>query len=86
MSRKTNSGSKGLMVECTRHTKINPHLKVTPVTPCTIVSKIYDTPKGVYLPISKLHSILAVVILVAHNNLSQICYCGQIHYRVQQIF
>ena len=35
-------------------------------------------PKGVYLPISKLHSILAVANLVAHNNISQICYCGQI--------
>ena len=29
-------------------------------------------PKGVHLPISKLHSVLA------HNNISQICYCGQI--------
>ena len=35
-------------------------------------------PKGVYLPISKLHSILAVANLLAHNNISQICYCGQI--------
>ena len=35
-------------------------------------------PKGVYLPISKLHSILAVANLLAHNNKSQICYCGQI--------
>ena len=33
---------------------------------------------GVYLPISKLHSILAVANLLAHNNKSQICYCGQI--------
>ena len=31
-----------------------------------------------YLPISRLHSILAVVNLLAHNNKSQICYCGQI--------
>ena len=37
---------------------------------CTINSKIYGTPKGVYLPISKLHSILAVVNLLAHNNLT----------------
>ena len=44
----------------------------------TIASKINNTPKGVYLPISKLHSILAVANLLAHNNLSQICYCGQI--------
>ena len=35
-------------------------------------------PKGVYWPISKLHSILAVANLLAHNNISQICYCGQI--------
>ena len=35
-------------------------------------------PKGVFLPISKLHSILAVANLLAHNNKSQICYCGQI--------
>ena len=34
--------------------------------------------KGVYLPFSKLHSILAVANLLAHNNKSQICYCGQI--------
>ena len=26
----------------------------------------------------KLHSILAVANLLAHNNISQICYCGQI--------
>ena len=28
-----------------------------------------DTPKGVYLPISKLHCILAVANLLAHNNI-----------------
>ena len=44
----------------------------------TITSKINVTPKGDYLPISKLHSILAVAILLAHNNKSRICYCGQI--------
>ena len=44
----------------------------------TIASKINVTPKGVYLPISKLHSILAVANSLAHNNKSQICYCGQI--------
>ena len=33
-------------------------------------------PKGLYLLISKL--ILAVANLLAHNNKSQICYCGQI--------
>ena len=35
-------------------------------------------PKVVCLPISKLHSILAVANLLAHNNKSQICYCSQI--------
>ena len=44
----------------------------------TIASKINVTPKGDYFPISKLHSILAVANLLAHNNISQICYCGQI--------
>ena len=44
----------------------------------TIASKIDITPKGVYLAISKLHLILAVANLLAHNNISQICYCGQI--------
>ena len=34
----------------------------------TIASKISATPKGVYLPVSKLHSIIDVA-----N-----CYCGQI--------
>ena len=34
--------------------------------------------KSVYLPISKLHSILAEANLLVHNNISQICYCGQI--------
>ena len=48
------------------------------VLTCPITSKINGTPKGVYLPISKLHSILAVANLLAHNNKSQICYCGQI--------
>ena len=45
---------------------------------CTFASKINGTLKGVYLPISKLHSILAVTNLFAHSNISQICYCGQI--------
>ena len=45
---------------------------------CTIASKINVTPKDVYLPISKLHSIFAVANLLAHNNKIQICYCGQI--------
>ena len=45
---------------------------------CTIASKINGTPKGASLPISKLHSILAITNLLAHNNISQICYWGQI--------
>ena len=47
-------------------------------SPCIIASKINVTPKDAYLLISKLHSILAVANLLAHNNISQICYCGQI--------
>ena len=44
-------------------------------------------PNFVYFPISKLQSILAVANLLAHNNKSQICYCGQIsHYKVLQFF
>ena len=30
------------------------------------------------MSISKLNSILAAANLLAHNNISQICYCGQI--------
>ena len=43
-----------------------------------IASKINGTPKSVYVLISKLHSISAVANLLALNNKSQICYCGQI--------
>ena len=43
---------------------------------CTINSKINGTPKGVYLPNFKLHSILAVVNFLAHNNK---CYYGQVN-------
>ena len=50
-----------------------------------MASKINGTPKGAYLPISKLHSILAVANLLAHNNKSQICYCGQISLQVLQL-
>ena len=45
---------------------------------CIIASKVNGTPKGVYLPISKQDSILTEENLLAHNNISQICYCGQI--------
>ena len=51
-------------------------INVSPIR--TIATKINVTPKGVPLPISKLHSILAVENLLAHNNKSQICYCVQI--------
>ena len=44
---------------------------------CTVNSKINGTPKGVYLPISKLHSIYAIVNSLAHNNL-WLCYHGQL--------
>ena len=50
------------------------------VFPCSYhhqQNKCYP-PIGGYLPISKLDSILAVANLLAHNNISQICYCGQI--------
>ena len=45
---------------------------------CTIASKINVTLKGEHLPITKLHSILAVANLLAHNKISLICYCGRI--------
>ena len=41
-------------------------------------AKVLITHKGVYLPISKLHWILAAVNLLAQNNISQICYSSQI--------
>ena len=44
----------------------------------TIASKINVTPKCVCFTISKVHSILAVANLLAHNNISQIYYCCQI--------
>ena len=44
----------------------------------TITSKINVTFKDVYLPLSKLYSILTVANLLAHNNMGQICYWGQI--------
>ena len=44
----------------------------------TIASKINVTLKGIYLPNSKLHLILAVANLLVHNNISEICYCSQI--------
>ena len=43
----------------------------------TIASKVNGTPQRCLLPITKLHSILAAANLLAHSNISQICYCGQ---------
>ena len=53
---------------------------------CAINCKIYVTPKCVCLPISKLRWFLAVANLLAHNNISQICYCGQISLEILQFF
>ena len=39
--------------------------------PYTIDSKINGTAKGFYVPISKLHSILAIKNLNAHNNITK---------------
>ena len=40
-------------------------------------------PKGVYFPISKLHSISAVVNFLVHNNLG-LCYYGQVNLLLNQ--
>ena len=45
---------------------------------CAIYSKINGTPKGVYLPFPKLHSIFAVANLLAHNNL-WLCFYVQVN-------
>ena len=45
---------------------------------CTIASKINGTGTGVYLPFSKLLSILALANLLVYNNIRHICYCCQI--------
>ena len=37
---------------------------------CTINSKINGTPKVAYLPTSKLHPIVVVANLLAHNNIT----------------
>ena len=42
------------------------------------IKKINVTPKGIYLLISKQNVILADANLLANNNISQICYCGEI--------
>ena len=43
-------------------------------------------PQGVYLAISKLRSILAIGNLHVHNNISHICYCGQISSHLFRIY
>ena len=45
---------------------------------CTFARKIIVTYIGVFLPISKLYSILAVANILARDNRRGICYCGQI--------
>ena len=52
---------------------------------CSINSKINVTPKGVYLPISKLHTILPVANLLAQNNISHIVTAVKFHYGVLQL-
>ena len=44
---------------------------------CTIASKINVTPKCLCLPISKLHPILAVVNLLAHNNINKLLWASK---------
>ena len=46
---------------------------------CTISGKINCTPKGIYLPISKQHSILAVPNLLAHNSIT-VSYIVQVDF------
>ena len=46
----------------------------------TIASKINITPIGVYLPVSKLHSILAVANLISH-----ICLSSQISLQITAV-
>ena len=43
-----------------------------------------NTIESFLLVISKLHSILAVANLLALNNISQICYCGQILFQSKE--
>ena len=64
-----------LSVQCSAFLKLS---KLHFYVQCTIASKINVTPNSVFLPISKLYSILAASNLLAHNNISQICYCVQI--------
>ena len=40
------------------------------LTTCTVNSKMNRTTKYIYLSISKLHSVLAVANLLAHNNIT----------------
>ena len=47
------------------------------ITQCAINSEVNCTPVGVSLPILKLHSIIAVTNLLAHNNL-WLCFYGQV--------
>ena len=51
---------------------ILPHPTVISCLSCTTYSKINGTSKDVYLPLSKLHSILAIANLLAHNNIAKL--------------
>ena len=55
-------------------------IKVYNATKLTIYHRQQNNcyPQKCLLAISKLHSILAIANLLVHNNISQICYCGQI--------
>ena len=52
---------------------------------CTIASKINVTPKGVNLPISKLHSILAVANFLPMITKVKFVTAVKFHYRVLQV-
>ena len=54
-----------IIITCTENILIS----LQEISQGTINNIINGTPKGVYLPISKLHSVLVVANLLAHNNL-----------------
>ena len=53
---------------------------------CTIASKTIVTPKGVYLPVSMVHSILAAANLLAHNNKIKFVTAVKFNYKVLEFF
>ena len=53
----------------------------------TIASKINGTSKGVYLPVSKLHSILAIANLLAHNNtITEVKFITAVKFHYKVVF